>query len=148
MIDDDPANRKAKTREAVMQMGNISVPILTVHCLAERTEKYGKLANTVASLGAVFLGVFLANVLMNKLSDLLFKNKQQTRGVKATDFSAHLDDFVLATSYIFPKQAASGSAKSFSQIMGILVHGIGRLIPAALIIPGYEIGQKEVCHRN
>lgn len=148
MIDKDPANRKAKTREAVMQMGNISIPILTVHYLAEWTEKYGKIANSFASLGAVFVGVFLANILMNKLGDLLFHNKQQTRGVKATDFSAHLDDFVLAASYIFPKKAVTGGAKESSALMGDIVHGIGRFIPVALMIPGYEIGKKEACNHN
>ena len=30
IIDKNPDNRKAKRREAVMQMGNISIPILTV----------------------------------------------------------------------------------------------------------------------
>lgn len=147
-IDQDPANRKAKTREAVMQMGNISIPILTVAGLAGWTEKYGKVVNSFASLGAVFVGVYLANILMNKLGDLLFNNKQQTRGVKATDFSAHLDDFVLASSYIFPKQTAANGAKTFSHVMGNVVHSLGRLVPAALVIPGYEIGKKEACHRN
>ena len=132
-IDKDPANRKAKTREAVMQMGNISIPILTVAGIGEWTEKFGKKIHTFASLGAVFLGVFLANVLMNKLGDMLFNNRQQTRGVKATDFSAHLDDFVLAASYI-------SNAK--------WVHSLGRLVPAALVIPGYEIGKKEACKHN
>ncbi len=147
-IDKDPANRKAKTREAVMQMGNISIPILTVAGLAGWTEKYGKVVNSFASLGAVFVGVYLANILMNKLGDLLFNNKQQTRGVKATDFSAHLDDFVLASSYIFPKQEAVSGTKNFSGIMGNVVHGLGRLVPAALVIPGYEIGKKEACKHN
>ena len=148
MIDKDPANRKAKTREAVMQMGNISIPILTVAGLASWTKKYGKVINSFASLGAVFIGVYLANILMNKLGDLLFNNKQQTRGVKVTDFSAHLDDFVLASSYIFPKQKDASGIKSFTKTMGDIVHSVGRLVPAALVIPGYEIGKKEACKHN
>ncbi len=129
MLDNDTKNRKAKTREAVMQMGNISIPILTVKYLAEWTEKYGKFANTTASIGAVFLGVFIANILMNKLGDYLFNNKKETRGIKITDFSAHLDDFVLAATYIFPKSG--------------FVHNVGRAIPVALMIPGMEVGLKK-----
>lgn len=129
MLDNDAKNRKAKTREAVMQMGNISIPILTVKYLAEWTEKYGKFANTTASIGAVFLGVFIANILMNKLGDYLFNNKKETRGIKITDFSAHLDDFVLAATYIFPKSG--------------FVHNVGRAIPVALMIPGMEVGLKK-----
>ena len=132
-IDKDYNNRKAKTREAVMQIGNISIPILTVKYLAEWTEKYGKAIKSVSAVGAVFLGVFLANILMNKLGNFLFGNKQEERGVKATDFSAHLDDFVLAATYISKVD---------------IVHKIGRLVPFALLIPGYEIAKKEACVNN
>ena len=130
MIDKNPINRKAKRREAVMQFGNISIPILLVKYASEFTEKkYGKKASSLAAVGAVFAGVVLANYLMNKLSNALFHNKAEARKVKPTDFSAHLDDFVLAATYIFPESR--------------IVHGIGRFVPAALMVPGYQIGIKK-----
>ena len=127
LIDNNSQNRKAKRREAVMQFGNISIPILTVKFAHELTEKYGKVASSVAAVGGVFVGVFIANFLMNKLGNALFHNNNEARKVKATDFSAHLDDFVLAASYI---SKAS------------LVHNIARLVPIALMVPGNEIGNK------
>lgn len=128
LIDKNPQNRKAKRREAVMQIGNISIPILTVAGVHKMTHKFGKEVQAAAALGGVFAGVWLANFLMNKLSDVLFHNSENTRGVKATDFSAHLDDFVLAATYVSKSN---------------LVHALGRFVPAALMIPGYEIGTKE-----
>ena len=128
LTDKDPINRKAKRREAVMQFGNISIPILTVAAAHTLTKKYGKIKSAVASLGGVFVGVYLANYLMNKLGNAIFHNKNEARKVKATDFSAHLDDFVLAATYI--------SKADF-------VHKIGRLVPIALMVPGYEIGIKK-----
>ena len=128
IIDKNSENRKAKRREAVMQFGNISIPIVTVAATHKFTKKYGKVTNSVASIGAVFAGVFLANFLMNKLGNALFHNKDEARSVKATDFSAHLDDFVLAASYISKAP---------------IVHNIARLVPFALMIPGNEIGNKK-----
>ena len=148
MLDKDPVNRKAKRREAVMQIGNISIPILMVKFASELTgKKFGKLASSFASIGAVFVGVITANYLMNQLANLLFHNKDEARKVKTTDFSAHLDDFVLAATYIFPRQKATGGTKTAAQIMGDVVHGVGRLVPAALVVPGYQIGIKKA-HNN
>lgn len=126
MVDKNKENRKAKRREAVMQIGNISIPILTVHYMHKLGEKYGKAGEAVSSIAGIFLGVFLANFLMNKLSNVLFKNKNE-RGVKATDFSAHVDDMLVAATYISKDN---------------LVHKIGRIIPFALMIPGNEVGNK------
>lgn len=128
LIDKNPVNRKAKRREAVMQFGNISIPILTVAGAHALTKKHGKVTSSVASVGAVFIGVYMANFLMNKLGNALFHNKSEARKVKPTDFSAHLDDFVLAATYISKAQ---------------LVHALGRLVPIALMVPGNEIGNKK-----
>ena len=48
--------------------------------------------------------------------------------MKLTDFSAHVDDAVVAASYV-----------SSSPI----VNGIARIIPLALMIPGNEVGNKK-----
>lgn len=131
MVDKDKANRKAKRREAVMQMGNISIPILTVHYMHKLGEKFGKTGEAVSSIAGIFIGVYLANYLMNKLSNVLFRNKNE-RGVKATDFSAHVDDMIVSAGYVSKAN---------------LVHKIGRIIPFALMIPGNEVGNK-VAHHN
>lgn len=128
LIDKDSNNRKAKRREAVMQIGNISIPILTVENFAKVGERYGKTAKTISAVAGIFAGVYLANFLMNKLSNVIFHTKQGERGVKATDFSAHLDDMVVAASYI-------SDAK--------LVDFIARFIPAALMVAGNEVGTKK-----
>ena len=120
-------DRKAIKRETVLQFGNISIPIITVGLTYKFTERFGKIPSAFASIGAVFVGVYLANYLMNKLGNALFHNKDEARKVKTTDFSAHLDDFVLAATYISKSD---------------LVHAIGRFVPVALMVPGNEIGNK------
>ena len=131
MIDKDKDNRKAKLRESLMQIGNVSIPILTVHLMSKTI--FGKSSEGVrafAGLGGVAIGVVLANLIMNKLNNIIFKEKNgEGRGVKLTDFSAHLDDVVVAAHYIAPKSS--------------IVHAIGRIIPAALVIPGMEVGNKK-----
>lgn len=126
IIDKNKENRKAKQREAIMQMGNISIPILTVSAADKIFNKSSKSVKAVASLSGVFLGVLVANLLMNKLGNAIFKNKSE-RGIKVTDFSAHLDDVVVSASYISKDK---------------LVHAISRIVPLALMIPGNEVGNK------
>lgn len=137
IIDKNPENRKAKRREAVMQIGNITIPIATVAgvnkiCdilkVSEKTLK-GQSARAGACLGAIVGGIYLANIAMNKLSNFLFKNKTEERDVKATDLAPHLDDVLASAKYIAPK----------SQI----VHYISRLVPFALLVAGNEIGNKK-----
>lgn len=128
LVDKNPNNRRSKNREAVMQIGNIAIPILTVERFAEIGEKYGKTAKGIAATAGIFVGVYLANFLMNKFSNLVFQNKSDERDVKATDFSAHLDDMVVAASCISDNK---------------YVQGIARIIPIALTIPGFEVGTKK-----
>lgn len=129
MIDKNPKNRKAKNREAVMQIGNISIPIATVAAANKLCKNTGKAVRTVASLGAIIAGIYLANFSMNKISNLIFKDKTQERSVKATDFSPHLDDVLASAKYIAPTSVA--------------VHYISRVVPFALMVAGNEIGNKK-----
>lgn len=127
MIDKDPQARKEKRREALMQVGNVSIPILTVDFLSEKLGKYGKVAKTCGAVAGIFAGVYLANVIMNRVNNFIFRQKEG-RDMKLTDFSAHVDDAVVAASYV-----------SSSPI----VNGIARIIPLALMIPGNEVGNKK-----
>ena len=131
MVDKNKANRRAKLRESLMQIGNVSIPILTVHLMTKNI--FGKASEGVrafAGLGGVAIGVLLANFVMNRLNNLIFKEPVgEGRKIKITDFSAHLDDVVVAAHYIAPQSK--------------IVHAIGRIVPAALVIPGLEVGSKK-----
>ena len=131
LVDKNKDNRKAKRREAVMQIGNISIPILSVEGAAKLTAKKSKTTKTLAAIGGLVFGVYAANILMNLLSNAIFTNTSG-RKVKATDFSAHLDDMVVAANYISDSK---------------FVHGIARLIPLALMFAGNEVGNK-TAHSN
>ena len=127
MIDKDKRARKEKRREALMQIGNISIPILTVDFLSGKLEKYGKAAQSAGAVAGIFAGVYLANIVMNRVNNFIFRQKEG-RDMKITDFSAHLDDAVVAASYVSQHP---------------IVHAISRVIPAALMIPGNEVGNKK-----
>ena len=135
IIDKNPENRKAKRREAVMQIGNISIPIGTVAAANLLCEKFapkgrnGKITKAVASVGAIIGGIYLANFSMNKLSNWIFKNKTEERDVKATDLSPHLDDVLASAKYVAPQSKA--------------VHYVSRIVPLALMVAGNEIGNKK-----
>lgn len=128
LIDKNQKNRKAKVRESVMQIGNISIPIITVTQCGKLGAKVNKTVEGLAAIGGLFIGVHLANFIMNKVSNYIFKDKTQERGVKATDFSAHVDDMVVAANCISKNK---------------YVHTIARIVPIALTIPGYEVGTKK-----
>ena len=124
LIDKDKENRKAKMREALLQIANISVPIVFVVYAAKFGKKFGKLAQAAGGIAGLFAGVFTANLIGNKINEKIF-NRGKGRPVQATDFSAHLDDFCVAAEQIY-----SGS----------LVHAISRLVPFALMVAGNEVG--------
>lgn len=138
IIDKDSGNRKAKKREAIMQIGNISIPIATVDLTNKLCKKIGfneettkgKVVNAIACLGAVFAGIYIANFAMNKLSNIIFKDKSEERNIKATDLCPHVDDLLASAKYIDPKSK--------------FVHYIGRIVPFALMVGGNEIGNKKV----
>ena len=136
IIDKDPENRKAKRREAVMQIGNISIPILTVDLTdklcnklkVSKETKNGIIIRIAASLTAIITGIYVANFIMNKVSNVIFKENTNERGIKGTDLFPHVDDLLGAAQYI-PKSK--------------IAHNIARIVPFALMVPGNEIGNKK-----
>lgn len=137
IIDKNPINRKAKRREAVMQIGNISIPILTVAGANKLCNKLnisietakGKTFRTIASLGAIVGGIYLANFAMNKISNKIFHESTNERGVKGTDLFPHIDDVVASAQYIAPKSN--------------FAHKVARIVPFALMVAGNEVGNKK-----
>ena len=146
----DKQNMKAKKREILSQLlGNVAVPVACVTAGAKIFNKYSdkliemmpkvkesakgaKIINKISqitpqtffTLAFLSIGIFLGNKVSNYLNDHIY-HKKVDRNIKATDFAPHVDDVCLAASLM-----DSGS----------LGDKIGRVIPLALLVPGYETG--------
>lgn len=146
----DRQNVKAKKREILSQLlGNVAVPVGCVTVGAGIFNKYSdklikmmpkvkdsvkgaKIINKISqitpqtffTLAFLSMGIFLGNKVSNYLNDHIY-HKKVDRNIKATDFAPHVDDVCLAASLM-----DSGS----------LGDKIGRVIPLALLVPGYETG--------
>ncbi len=148
---DEKSNLKAKKREVLSQLlGNVMVP---VGCVAGGAKLYNKYANkiesampqfksnkkfvkglntflsklpnaatTVALLG---IGIYLGNKVSNLINEKLYHKKVE-RDIKASDFAPHVDDLCMAATMM--NEGSSFGAK------------LGRIIPIALLVPGYETG--------
>lgn len=142
MVDHDKENRKAKLRETLLQVTNISVPILFVVYAAKLGKKFGqkflekgrretlrtKIPKAIGAIAGLFAGVYTGNIVGNKINEKIY-HKGKGRPVQASDFSAHLDDFCLAAQQISDNN---------------LVHLVSRCIPFALMIAGNEVGNKTI----
>ena len=146
IIDKDKENRKAKLRETLLQIVNISLPIIFTVNAAKLGKKLGKkyfdkgaketlrtkLPKAIGGIIGLFAGVFSANIIANKINEHLF-HQGKGRPVQASDFSAHLDDFVVAAKQI--------NDNKFSDFLS-------RLIPFALMIAGNEVGNTTVANAD
>ncbi len=143
MIDKNKENRKAKWKEALMQVANVSVPIIFVARFAKAGKYLGKrflekqkgaetyrtkIPKAIAALTGLFTGVYVSNIFANWVNEKIF-NQGKGRPVQLSDFSAHLDDFCLAARQVDDKNP--------------LIHKITMLIPAALMVAGNEVGNKK-----
>lgn len=144
-VDKNKENRKAKLRETLLQMTNISLPIIfTVQgsnlghklgnkywdkCRQEAEETFrSKVPQGIVAIMGLIGGVYIANVIANKINEKIF-HQGKGRPVQITDFSAHLDDLCVAGTQIT-------SAK--------IIDRIARLVPVALMIAGNEVGNTTV----
>ena len=147
----DNKNVKAKKREVLNQiLGNVLVPITTVYLGSLAYGKYqnrleaampqiksldksAKVLNNVlkklpqagATLAALGAGIFLGNKVSNYINEKVY-HKKIDRNIRATDFAPHVDDLCMATTMMDPRS-------TFGQ-------KLGRIIPLALIVPGYQTG--------
>ena len=134
---DDKKNLRAKKREILSQyLGNITVPVGCVWAGAKMYNKFEKQlinampqlkSTTKAALTALFLGVgiYLGKKVSNLINEKLY-NKKVERNIKPSDFAPHVDDLCMAIS-MMNKETSLGSK-------------LGRIIPLALIVPGYQTG--------
>jgi hypothetical protein len=148
----DPNNKKAKYREALQQMvGNIIIPVYTVTVASKFVEKNknklklpqiksqskpAKITNKVLEnlpiagipLAALAASAIAGNWIANKMSHAIF-NVQDHRKIKISDFAGHVDDVCLAAMLVSPENQIGKTA--------------ARIIPAALVVPGYQTGIKK-----
>ena len=142
IVDKHPDNRKAKLRETLMQIANISIPIIFVVRFAKGAKYLGqkffeknmkvenyrtKVYKATGAIAGIFAGVYLSNIIANKINEKIFK-KGKGRPVQLSDFSAHLDDFCMAARQIDEKNP--------------LIHKVTMCIPLALMVAGNEVGNK------
>lgn len=144
---DDKKNMNAKVREGIVQIANISFPIVSVEALTYCGDMLSKkmlpewlssgnivkktAAKLPAALGAMtglVIGMQVGNKCSNKFNEKVF-HKKDNRPVVWKDFSAHLDDIAVASTFVAPDN--------------ILTKLVSRAIPAALFVPGYETGTKK-----
>ncbi len=150
-IVDDKSNLKAKKREILNQiLGNILVPVGCVGFGARQYEKYANrienampqlskntkttrflnkclknLPNATCTVAFLGIGIYLGNRVSNYINEKLYHRKVD-RNIKASDFAPHVDDLCMATS-MMNKNSSFGDK-------------LGRVIPLALIVPGYQTG--------
>lgn len=153
LVFDKKENRKAKLREAVIQMiGNIMTPLTCVYIgstlykkntdkinsmlpqMKESAEKklpkyVNKIVRAVPAIGSVAIslatGIVVGNKVSNAINHKLF-HRHDNRNVRIDDFSAHIDDTCLAVSLV---------AKGDSPISVL-----NKVVPAALMVAGVSTG--------
>lgn len=145
LIDKDKENRKAKKREALLQITNISLPIIFTTRMAKWGQYIGnkywdksrpknlhtfrtKIPQGVSAMLGLIAGVFTANVVANKINEKIF-NQGKGRPVQVTDFSAHLDDICVAA-----RQISNTKLTDYIQ----------KLVPIALMVAGNEVGNTTI----
>ena len=148
----DKEHSKAKKREVLSQLlGDVIVPISCVWAGAklfkhhevklqslmpkfkDGTKTIKKVLNTIsenipnaiATLSSLGVGIIAGNKVSNEINEKLYNMKVE-RGIKATDFAPHVDDLCLSISMV-------NSGSTFASLLG-------RVIPLALLVPGYETG--------
>ena len=148
----DKEHSKAKKREVLSQLlGDVIVPITCVWAGAKVFKHYEKtlqsimpkfkdetktikkvlntisenIPNAIATLGSLGIGIIAGNKVSNEINEKIYKMKVE-RGIKATDFAPHVDDLCMSISMV-------NEGSTFGSLLG-------RVIPLALLVPGYETG--------
>lgn len=147
----DKKNTKAKLRESLNQiLGNVAVPVACVSLGAHYYDKYADkiesvmpqlkgekksvnilnkclkgLPNLATTFGLLGIGIYLGNRVSNFINEKIYHKKVE-RNIKASDFAPHVDDLCMAMS-MMNKESVFASK-------------IARVIPLALLVPGYQTG--------
>lgn len=151
----DKGNKRDKLRESLQQMvGNIIFPVSFVaggNYLYDKIEpsiRFPKFQNKVVNavvrslppVVVTFLGlgtgIVVGNKFANSVNNKIFK-KEENRQIKFTDFAAHVDDTLLGASLVAQNLSSSSALGSGASVIGATA---AKLIPPALVIPGYMTG--------
>lgn len=146
-IADKKENFGAKVREAVVQVvGNIITPLAfvvgglrlfekygetkmqTALKLSEKTKGYPKAILSLVCLG---MGLWAGNKVGNSINHHVFNNDEE-RKIKLSDLSPQIDDGCVAASIV----ASSGK----------IGECVGRIIPLAMLVPGFATGVAQEHH--
>ena len=147
----DPENKRAKKREFLNQLlGDVIVPIGCVAIGSKIFNKYAdtlhkimpkinsekkhaqilntiseNIPDTIATLGSLAIGIIAGNKVSNEINEKLY-HKEVDRKIRATDFAPHVDDLCMSISMVNEES--------------IFASKLSRVIPFALVVPGYETG--------
>lgn len=144
---DKKENFGAKVREAVIQVvGNIATPLVFVVGGLRLFEKFGesKVVSTLKLNGkmqgipkvvvsgiCLAAGLFAGNKVGNSVNHHVFHNKEE-RKIKLSDLSPQIDDGCVAASIV----ASTGKIGEY----------VGRVIPVAMLVPGFSTGVAQMQH--
>lgn len=144
---DKKENFGAKIRESVIQVvGNIATPLLFVvgglrlfeHFgeakLQDKLKLSGKMKGVpkvITSLVCLAAGLCAGNKVGNCVNHHVFHNDEQ-RKIKLADLSPQIDDGCVAASIV----ASTGKIGEY----------VGRIIPAAMLVPGFSTGVAQEHH--
>ena len=154
----DKTNKKDKLRESLQQLvGNIIFPVSFVagaNYLYDKVEPMVKLPKfeskrltafvhslppIVAMAAGLGVGILVGNKFANSINNKIFKEKDN-REIKITDFAAHVDDTLLGASLVAQNLAPASTAAHASSGVSAIGAAASKLIPPALVIPGYMTG--------
>jgi hypothetical protein len=146
-VADKKENFGAKIREAVIQVvGNIATPLVFVVGGLRLYEKFGEakidtalkltgkskgIPKVVASGLCLAAGLWAGNHVGNSVNHHIFHNEEK-RKIKLADLSPQIDDGCVAASIV----ASTGKIGEY----------VGRVIPAAMLVPGFSTGVAKEHH--
>lgn len=152
----DKTNKRDKFRETLQQfVGNIVFPISFVAIGNWGYDKFvqktgfkmpqfdNKLLNAISKsfplvavvLSSLTLGIFVGNEVANKMNNKIFV-EEEDRDIKITDLAAHVDDTLLGASLVAQNLSPANAVNGATGTLSVA----SRLIPPALVIPGYMAG--------
>lgn len=157
----DKTNKRDKIRESLQQfVGNIAFPLGFVAAgnmaYDAAVKKFdlkppvfeNKIANAISksapvvavTAGSLALGIVVGNKVANLVNNKIFK-KDEERKIKMSDLAAHVDDTLLGATLVAQNLApAQGTLATGYGTASAIGSAASRLIPPALIVPGYVAG--------